>query len=99
MSRRHEIDCLIKLDDKIDCLRNIIEFLSEEKVIDLTKTAQLINEFKLELPYEVHKALRKSLNDESVQLVDYKWELLPSEKICVTIITKQSRRDFSWETH
>lgn len=96
MSSKTEIQCLIKLNEKIDCFGDMIDFLSSEKVISRTTTSRLLSELKVELPFELHKVLDKALREESLQLMDYSWVLLPSEKICVTIITNQTRKDFTW---
>jgi hypothetical protein len=74
----------------------MIDFLSSEKIISLTATNDLVNALKIELPFELHRTLKDALEKETLQLVDYNWELLPSEKICVTIITNQTRKDFTW---
>ena len=96
MSSKTEIECLIMLDSKVPCLNEIIEFLSIEKVIDYHTKHKLAAEFKLELPHTIHKALKKALEEDTLQLVDYSWVLLPKEMISITIVTKQTRRDFTW---
>ena len=96
MRSKREIQCLVKLNEKVNCFGDMIDFLSSEKVISRTETSNLVNELNIELPFEIHKTLEKVLQEELLQLVDYKWEMLPNEKICITIITKQSRRDFTW---
>lgn len=96
MSSKTEIKCLKALDGKVDCFNDMIDFLSKEKVIDLRTKHKLSIELKLELPYELHKILNKALREETLQLVDYSWVMLPDETITVTIITMHSRKDFTW---
>lgn len=96
MSRRIEIECLKILNSKIECFNDMIDFLSKEKIIDRNTTHKLAIELKLELPYALHKTLNTALEEETLQLVDYNWVLLPQETIAVTIITKHSRKDFTW---
>lgn len=96
MGYKTEIKCLQTLDDRIECFSDIIDFLAKEKVIDMHTKNKLSIELKLELPYALHETLNKALQDEILQLVDYKWTLLPTEAISITVITKHSRRDFTW---
>ena len=96
MSLKTEIKCLIKLDSKIQCFNDMIEFLSLEKIIDRHTTHQLVIELKHELPHAIHRTLRKALEEETLQLVDYSWVLLPKEAITITIITAHTRKDFTW---
>lgn len=74
----------------------MIDFLSKEKVINRNTTHRLVIELKLELPYTLYEILNTALEEETLQLVDYNWVLLPQETIAVTIITKHSRKDFTW---
>lgn len=96
MGNKTEIKCLIELERRVNCFNDMIDFLSKEKVIDRNTTHNLVTELKLELPYELYKTLNKALQEETLQLVDYNWVLLPKETISVTIITKHSRKDFTW---
>jgi len=96
MSSKTEVECLKKLNSKIECFSDMIDFLSKEKIIDRNTTHRLAIELKRELPYELHKTLNTALEEETLQLVDYNWALLPQETIAVTIITKHSRKDFTW---
>ena len=96
MSSKTEIECLIKLNSKVECFSDMIELLSNEKVIDLHTRHKLLSELPLELPYAIHKTLNNALQAEALQLVDYNWVILPKETISVTVITKHSRRDFTW---
>lgn len=96
MSRKNEIDCLIKLNNKVNCFADMIDFLSNEKIISRNEVAGLVNAQKLELPYELHRILKHALKEELLQLLDYQWEILPQEKIRVSIITKQTHKDFAW---
>jgi len=96
MSRKKEIDCLEKLNDEIQCFGEIIEFLSIEKVIPLVKQQELKTYLHRELPFNIHKVILQALKEDKLQLVDYIWQLLPEENICVTIVTNMARRDFTW---
>ena len=96
MSRNTEIDCLIRLEERASSLHSMIEFLAQEKVISTLQRQSLYGALKSELPHELHNALHNALHLEKLQLVDYIWTLLPTETICITIVSTHARQDFTW---
>jgi hypothetical protein len=96
MSVHREIECLAKLNDEIYCFSEISDFLLAEKIIEPMKYSELKNTIRRELPYALHAIFTHAIRQDVLQLVDYHWELLPKEKICITIVSTMAKRDFCW---
>lgn len=91
-----KIDCLKLLDKKINCISHILLFLRSEKIISIDKFNEIINEVESMRPAMLYYELEDAFNKDKLQLVDYLWEILPVERIVVTIVTDTVRRDFAY---
>lgn len=91
-----EVECLMKLNNEIDCFLEMSDFLLAEKIIEPMKYNELTHTIRRELPYALHYILTNAIKQDKLQLVDYYWKLLPKEKIRITIISTMTKRDFCW---
>jgi len=96
MSQQQEINCLKKLNDETSCFTEIVTYLANEKVISQICKQELTTCLQRDLPFLIYKAINQAIKEEKLQLVDYHWQLLPEEKIRITIITNMTHRDFTW---
>ena len=89
------IQCLKRLNEKINCLSDIVAFLRSEKIIDAftaTEILQDVNSSEARLYYEMSHALQH----EQLLMLDFVWTLLPTETISVTIVTEVTNKSFSY---
>ena len=91
-----KIDFLNTLFKRLQCRMEILQFLKTENVINDDTVAHLINE-----PHNTHAQLIFSLlnelqKKEKVQLVDYEWTILPKEFLKLTLVTDNSKKEFTY---
>lgn len=92
-----KIRCLTRLEEKRSgALQDILEFLVSEKVVDGFNAAYIKNSMESMIPRNIWAELEQAVKDDRLQLVDYKWEILPVERITVTVVTDIVRRDFTF---
>ena len=91
-----EIQCLTRLFDLTQCQHELLEFLIEEKLITKDSVHDLYHSDPRTIPKSIHEILTSLKNDQAVQLIDYMWNILPVESICVTIITDTEKREFTY---
>ncbi len=88
-----EIQCLNRLIKLTACYGTILDFLLQEKVID-----------KVDYPhgdkdkaFHLYNLLENGKEKETLILVTYEWKLLPIEYINLTLISKMTRKEFTYD--
>jgi hypothetical protein len=99
--RRTEVDCLERLNDRVNALDDIMSFLVEEGLMDLeniktikgsSTPAVLLHTYIT----AVHKDSEHRFSRNSLQLLEYEWHILPVERIKITMVTDRATRDFTY---
>lgn len=92
MSKIKEIECLKRLQNRKGGADELLEFLVSENFIDTHKAKSI--KTSPEAFKELHECL-KSLHDANkFQLLEYEWQVLPIERIKITIVTDRIHREF-----
>lgn len=91
---KREIECLNRLQEMTGQLEDILSFLKQESLVDDNQ----IKSVKLSADHA--KEIRGILQDlkvrQKLQLLQYEWNVLPVEIICITVITDRNQKEFSF---
>lgn len=91
---KREIECLNRLQEMTGQLEDILSFLKQESLVDDNQ----IKSVKLSADHA--KEIRGILQDlkvrQKLQLLQYEWNVLPVETICITVITDRNQKEFSF---
>lgn len=91
-----KIQCLDTLFDKLRCRVEIFEFLRDEKLIADDDMQRVLNEMHNTHATHLFNILETLQREDNVQLVDYEWTLLPKELIKLTIVTSNTKKEFTY---
>lgn len=91
-----EIECLIELNKKISCFNEMLQFLYSEHIISKDTMYNISIDLPHEQPYEIYKVLKKAINDDKIQLLDFTWTILPKETISISILTYKVNKSFTY---
>lgn len=94
MSIKSEIDVLKRLNELTGQLEDIVVFLRSEGLIDDVQIKSIKN--SSDRNKEVQFLLRDLNKNGKIQLLEYKWILLPVESISVHIVTDKNQKQFSF---
>lgn len=94
MNNSKKIDCIKQLLWKNYCFNDIMVFLEDEHI--LTKAESLNHSKATDKPKELVLILERVAQHPSVQLVDYEWQILPVERIVITILTDKVIKKFEY---
>lgn len=89
-----KIECLNRLFKLLACRQEILEFLAEEKVIPQVAVQDILHS-----THQTHAAQMATIMDVAVkegqlQLVDYEWTILPVERVSLTIVSNNTKKEF-----
>lgn len=87
-----EIECLKRLHEMSSQLGDILLFLKQELLID-DNQIKTIKE-QADHPKEVQSILKKLQTSGKLQMLEYTWEVLPTENIKIHIITDRNSKEF-----
>lgn len=90
--QKHEIAVLKKLIENSSLLDKLIPFLIEEKIISKKDSQLMLQQNAVSNIYEL---LSKSLKEETLQMVEYTWQLLPIEICKIVIVGKKDKIECS----
>ena len=94
---KREIECLVRLQQLTAGLDDMMGFLVEEEILDVTEVKKMRSEaFPASDFYRRIQEIRGSKHNlkNSIQMMEYHWEVLPVERIKVTIVTDRTQREF-----
>lgn len=93
---RKKIDMLNKLFDYLKCRNDILQFLKDEKIIDDNLMQNILHEHHTQHATRIAGMLDELQRADKLQLVDYEWQILPKELVKLTLISKNSKKDFTY---
>jgi hypothetical protein len=94
MSSKREVECLKRLNDLTGQIEDILFFLKEESLINDTSIKTVKN--SSDRPREIQSMLNGLRDAGKLQLVEYKWVLLPVETITLFLVTDNNTKQFSY---
>lgn len=89
-----KIDCLKALFKKAQCRQEVLEFLAEEKIIPQVSVQDILHSNHNTHASQIAFILDSAEKEESLQLVDYEWVILPVSKIKLTIVSNNTKKEF-----
>lgn len=92
---KRKIEFLNKLFDVLKCRNELLQFLKDEKIITDTDMANILNENHTLHASRIAFLLEELQNKEALQLVQYDWILLPTERMNLLLISKLSKKEFT----
>lgn len=93
---RKKIDMLNRLFELIKCRSEILQFLKEEKLISDDIMQGTLHEHHTQHAVKIAGMLEDLKKKEDLQLVDYEWQILPKELVKLTLISKASKKEFTY---
>lgn len=93
MNKNH-IKCLERLNDLTGAMSEILGFLLSEKLISREEIKGIMESSdRVKMTSAKLAALQ---SEDKLQLLEYEWQLLPIERIKITIITDRSSKEFTY---
>ena len=89
-------ECLKKLFKLLHCRQDILEFLAEEKVIPTVAVQDILHQDHNTHAAQIVTILDNAVKEEQLQLVDYEWSILPIERICLTVVSNSTKKEFRY---
>ena len=87
-----QIDCFARLMSLQGSLDDVIDFLLEEKMMKPEEVPTYRKEVnKSQYVWNLFNEAKKA---EKIMLFDFEWQLLPIERIKITIVTERSSKSF-----
>ncbi len=94
MSVANQINCLQRLQDTTGQLDEILQFLKLEGLVDDNQLKSV--RLGADHAKEIQQILRNLQVTNKLQLLNYEWNVLPVENICISIITDRNQKEFSF---
>lgn len=94
MSVTNQINCLQRLQDTTGQLDEILQFLKLEGLVDDNQLKSV--RLGADHAKEIQQILRHLQVTNKLQLLNYEWNVLPVENICISIITDRNQKDFTF---
>lgn len=91
---KRQIECLTRLLTLNGSLDDIVDFLIEESIMDASELPYLKRE--VDIPKQIWKLVNDAKQKQKVMLFDFEWQILPVERIKITIVSDRSNRIFSY---
>src|ERR1017187_8149999 len=89
-----EIECIAKLDELIAVYDSLLDFMQEEDLISKDeRRGCLQNQDRAKWLWTKLAVLSKT---NKLQLLEYFWQVLPTELIQITIVTDRAKKEFSF---
>ena len=89
-----EIECLKRLDELMATYDELLEFLCAEDMLSRLEAKAIRS--SSEVPKVIHTKLAALSKSNRLQLLEYFWQVLPTELIKITIITDRAHKEFEW---
>jgi predicted HTH transcriptional regulator len=87
---------LIKMFGVLRNRQEILEFLAEQKVITKTDIQTILLTNHNTHAGQIATLLENAVKEEQLQLVDYEWSILPVEKMCLTIVSDSTKKEWRY---
>jgi len=95
--KQKEVECIQRLLDVALMVEEWMDFLLENKLLDSSGIPAFALERNKAL--YIHNVLTEGKKTEKVLLLDFEWQLLPVERIKVTIVTARNTKEFVYNAN
>ena len=95
---RRKVECLNRLFELLKCRTEILQFLKEEKVISDDTMQHLLLEHHTTHSTRIAGLLDESMKMDKLQLVDYEWTILPHELVKLSLVSKNAKKEWTFNT-
>ena len=95
MSKRHEIECLDRLNEMGTSIDEILQFLIDEKIASREQIKTL--KHASDHARQVQQLLASLKKEDKLQLIEYEWQILPVERIRLLLVTDREKKEFSYD--
>jgi len=89
---KREIECLNRLQELSPMYENLVQFLVQEHL--MSKDELLVIKGAPERARLLQAKLATLSEGRQIQLLEYEWNLLPVERILITIVSNAGHREF-----
>jgi hypothetical protein len=89
-----QIQCLQRLDELVACHDEMLEFLQSENLLSREEGRAIRS--SADVAKVIHTKLAELSSAQKLQLLEYSWEVLPVERIKITIVTDRMSKEFSY---
>ena len=94
MMMNKKIEFMNVLFKKLACRQDILEFLAEEKVIPRVMVQDILHQNHNTHAGQLATLLDSAVKEDRLQLVDYEWSVLPVEKLRLTVVSNNLKREW-----
>ena len=91
-----QIEFLNRLFKLLQCRQDILEFLVEEKVLPQVAVQDILHQQHTTHAAQIATLLDNAVKEDQLQLVDYEWTILPVERLCLTIVSNNTKKEFKY---
>ena len=96
MSMNKKVECLNQLFKLLQCRQELLEFLTEEKIIEPIRIQEILHSNHNTHASQIATILNEAETKEQLQLVEYDWSILPVQTICLTLVSNNAKREFKY---
>lgn len=96
MKRR--VEFLNRIFDLLKCRTAILEYLRDEKIITDDAVQTLLNEHHSAHASRIATLLADLVKKDKLQLVDYEWSILPLERMKLTLVSMNNKKEFEYNS-
>jgi 3-methyladenine DNA glycosylase AlkC len=93
---RKKIEFLDRMFKLLNNRFEILDFLKQEKIITDDTMQNLLNQHHSSHPSLIVSLLDELAQTEKLQLLNYEWTILPKELLQLTIVTEQTKKQFTY---
>jgi hypothetical protein len=87
-----------RLFDVLRCKAEILQFLKDERVINDDQMQSILHSNHTTHSTRIAGLLDESLKADKLQLVDYEWTILPHERLSLTLVSQNAKKEFVYNT-
>lgn len=92
---KQEIECLARYNILSNGgMEEIVALLKDEKLIQPEQVRVLFAQ--ADIPKALHSILRNLSSTGTLQLLEFEWQILPVERVKITVVTDKVSREFSY---
>lgn len=96
-TKQKEVECIQRLLDIGLMVEEWMDFLLENKLLDSSGIPAFALERNKAL--YIHNVLSEGKKSEKVLLLDFEWNVLPVERIKVTVVTTRNTKEFVYNAN
>lgn len=93
---KRKVEFLARLFDLLKCRNQILDFLKDEKLVTDDAVQTLLAEHYSSHATRIATLLTELGQADKLQLVDYEWTILPFERLKLTLVTNNQKKEFEY---